>query len=136
MTLARQVDLEEGGNGGGPSAHHSRDEDGHASSEAADHQQQHHQQQQQQHSGQQVYSMLTPTRYIMRSDLYNHKGELDDSTYDPSKSNQTFEPCPCGVITPSCDFQFSTQLLNVVLFSTARWPALEFFHPILFLEML
>ncbi|XP_046446838.1 box A-binding factor-like isoform X3 [Daphnia pulex] len=84
MTLARQVDLEEGGNGGGPSAHHSRDEDGHASSEAADHQQQHHQQQQQQHSGQQVYSMLTPTRYIMRSDLYNHKGELDDSTYDPS----------------------------------------------------
>jgi hypothetical protein len=85
MTLARQVDLEEGG-GGGPSGHHSRDEDGHVSSETADHQQ-HHQQQQHSNSGhhQQVYSMLTPTRYIMRSDLYNHKGELDDSSYDTSK---------------------------------------------------
>lgn len=90
MTLARQVDLEESGNGGGgPSGHHSRDEDGHhASSETADHQQ-HHQQQQHSSGGhhQQVYSMLTPTRYIMRSDLYNHKGELDDSSYDTSKVN-------------------------------------------------
>lgn len=84
MTLARQVDLGETGNGGGPSAHHSRDEEGHASSGTPDIQHQHHQQQ---HSGgghhQHVYSNLVAPRYIMRADLYNHKGELDDSSYDP-----------------------------------------------------
>lgn len=86
MTLARQVDLEETGNGGGPSAHHSRNEEGHPSSATPDLQHQQQQHHQQQHSGgghhQQVYSTLLAPRYIMRADLYNHKGELDDSSYD------------------------------------------------------
>ncbi|XP_057371509.1 box A-binding factor-like isoform X2 [Daphnia carinata] len=87
MTLARQVDLEETGNGGGPSAHHSRDDQGHPSSATPD-----LQQQQQQHSGgghdQQVYSTLLTPRYIMRADLYNHKGELDDSSYESGATQE------------------------------------------------
>lgn len=79
MTLARQVDLEE--TGGGPSGHHATRDEDHPTSGTPDHQNQHSGAGAGQH--QQVYStLLTPTRYIMRSDLYNHKGELDDSAYD------------------------------------------------------
>ncbi|XP_032779626.2 box A-binding factor isoform X2 [Daphnia magna] len=92
MTLARQVDLEETGNGGGPSAHHSRNEEGHPSSATPDLQHQQQQHHQQQHSGgghhQQVYSTLLAPRYIMRADLYNHKGELDDSSYDSGAAQE------------------------------------------------
>lgn len=79
MTLARQVNLEESGNNGEGSSgqHATREEE--QSSETTEHHQ----------SGQQVYSTLLTTRtpYIMRSDLYNHKGELDDPAYDTSAFN-------------------------------------------------
>lgn len=80
MTLARQVNLEESGNNGandGSNSHHAaREHDEHASETGEQHQGAGHQQ---------VYSTLLTTRApYMRSDLYNHKGELDDSAYDPS----------------------------------------------------
>lgn len=80
MTLARQVDLEETGNGtnAGASSHTVREDD-HPTSGTPD---------RQQHSngGTQVYSMLeTPSRYIVRNEVYNTKGELDESAYDTSK---------------------------------------------------
>lgn len=138
MTLARQVDLEETGNGGGPSAHHSRNEEGHPSSATPDLQHQQQQHHQQQHSGgghhQQVYSTLLAPRYIMRADLYNHKGELDDSSYDSGTfimfffCNRTISNCWTSAVFvfvvsfPSLlrkplEFLF----LGKVQFSTARW---------------
>lgn len=80
MTLARQVDLEEGGsNAGANSGHHAPRED-HPTSEAQD--QQHHTASGGSH--QQLYNtILTPTRYISRQDMYGHKVEIDDPDYEP-----------------------------------------------------
>ena len=75
MTLAQQVDLDEGRTGG-----EAREEDHHQGTSPHDQLQQHHHHhhhQQQQHPDGQVYSTLTP-RYNMRSDLYT-KNEAEMS---------------------------------------------------------
>lgn len=119
MTLARQVNLEESGNNGAndgcSNSHHAAREHDEQASETGE--------QQQGGAGhQQVYSTLLTTRApYMRSDLYNHKGELDDSAYDPSI---LFSKLPHLIliryIFPICKI-VDFEMLIKVHFVTGRW---------------